>query len=851
MDKNKPFSQIPLEELYRILDTSRNGLSLVQAGVRIRLQQQRLKTESRARREIRLLFRQFFNPLVLLLLLAVILSAWIGEASDTILILFILLASGLLGFFQELSAGRALEKLRSLIEMKHDLLREGKVVQVPTQEVVPGDVLILNAGDVIPADCRIIESSELHVNEATLTGESFPAEKEVGQLDENKPLHEKTNCLWKGTNVISGTARALVIHTGENTLLGQLSQSLGRITETAFEKGIRNFGYFILRITVLLSLVILTTNLIFDKPVFDSILFALALAVGMAPELLPAILTFAMSVGAKRMMKKKVIVKKLSSIFNFGEVQILCMDKTGTVTEGSVQVHDIVDHEGKPDPRVRLFAGLNAGLQAGYQNPVDEALRSLALDFKPYSKSNEVPYDFIRKRLSVCVKHPNGNLIITKGAVSSILEVCRFVQSGAEIKDLDEVSRQNINALFKEYSLKGFRVLGICIKTLHREKMRREDENEMIFSGFIILEDPLKAGSLESIQKLKKLNVGIKIITGDNRHAAAYIANKLGLPDNAIITGDQMHTLSPEALTVKARSTFVFAEIEPYQKELIVKSLQKSHLAVAYLGDGINDVAAIHAADTGISTNNAVDVAKEAADFVLLEKDLSVLSDGIVEGRTSFANSMKYIFITTGATFGNMLSVATASLLLPFLPMLPKQILLTNSISDLPFLTIASDEVDKAELVAPRKWDMKLIRKFMVVFGIHSSVFDFITFYTLYYYFKLTGPAFQTGWFLESVLTELIIIFVIRTKKSFIRSKPGNLLLAFGSLAFILTIWLPVSPFAPALGLSLAHVQQVIALLIIMLAYTLTADILKIFFFKYVKTEDTNPVVKELPVQKE
>lgn len=406
MDKNKPFSQIPLEELYRILDTSRNGLSLVQAGVRIRLQQQRLKTESRARREIRLLFRQFFNPLVLLLLLAVILSAWIGEASDTILILFILLASGLLGFFQELSAGRALEKLRSLIEMKHDLLREGKVVQVPTQEVVPGDVLILNAGDVIPADCRIIESSELHVNEATLTGESFPAEKEVGQLDENKPLHEKTNCLWKGTNVISGTARALVIHTGENTLLGQLSQSLGRITETAFEKGIRNFGYFILRITVLLSLVILTTNLIFDKPVFDSILFALALAVGMAPELLPAILTFAMSVGAKRMMKKKVIVKKLSSIFNFGEVQILCMDKTGTVTEGSVQVHDIVDHEGKPDPRVRLFAGLNAGLQAGYQNPVDEALRSLALDFKPYSKSNEVPYDFIRKRLSVCVKHP-------------------------------------------------------------------------------------------------------------------------------------------------------------------------------------------------------------------------------------------------------------------------------------------------------------------------------------------------------------------------------------------------------------------------------------------------------------
>lgn len=801
-------------------------------------------------REIRLLFRQFFNPLVLLLLIAVILSAWIGEASDTILILFILLASGLLSFFQELNAGRALEKLQSLIELKHDVLREGKAVQVPTLEVVPGEILTLNAGDVIPADCRIIESNELHVNEAALTGESFPAEKEAGRIDDHKTLHEKKNCLWKGTNVISGTAMALVIHTGENTLFGQLTQSLGRITETAFEKGIRHFGYFILRVTVVLSLLILTTNLIFDKPVFDSILFALALAVGMAPELLPAILTFAMSVGAKRMLKKKVIVKKLSSVFNFGEVEVLCMDKTGTITEGSVQVYDIVDHEGNPDPRARLFAYLNAFFQGGYQNPVDEALRVLALDHKPYSKSNEIPYDFIRKRLSVCLKLFNDNLIITKGAVSNILEVCRFVSRGSEINNLDEGIRLEINALFQKYSLQGFRVLGICSKSFQGEKMRREDEHEMVFLGFIILEDPLKANSLESIQRLEKLNVGIKIITGDNRHAAAYIANKLGLPDTAIITGDQMHTLSPEALTVKARSTFVFAEIEPYQKELIVKALQKSHLAVAYLGDGINDVAAIHAADTGISTNNAVDVAREAADFVLLEKDLSVLSDGILEGRKSFANSMKYIFITTGATFGNMLSVAAASLFLPFLPMLPKQILLTNSISDLPFLTIASDEVDKAELVAPRKWDMKLIRKFMIVFGIHSSIFDFITFYTLYYYFKLTGPAFQTGWFLESVLTELIIIFVIRTKKSFIQSRPGNLLLVFGSLAFILTIWLPVSPFAPALGLSLAHIQQAIALLIIMLAYTITADILKIFFFKYVKTDDSRPAMEHLKISK-
>lgn len=828
------FCSEPVEQLFARLGSSPKGLQAAIAAEREKALARSFKTESRFKKEIKLLVRQFTNPLVLLLAVAVLLSAILGQSSDSLIILLILITTGLLGFWQELNAGRAVEKLRHLTEMKHMVLRDNRPVPLPTTQLVAGDILLFDAGDIVPADCRIIECNDLHVNESTLTGESYPVEKMPGTLSDTLPLSEKYNCLWQGTNVISGSATAIAVQVGAGTVFGQMAHSLTQSPETAFEKGIRHFGYFLLRTTVILSVIILLSNLYFEKPFFDSILFSLALAVGMAPELLPAIMTFAMAAGTRRMLKKKVIVKKLSSIFSFGEVNILCTDKTGTITEGIIAVKDFVDISGKPNARVRLFTFLNSCFQKGFTNPIDEAIKALNISGSGYRKINEIPYDFIRKRLSVAVQADNDRFFITKGAFRNVLDICTSVElPNGTTEPVTEIITAQLNNDFVTYCHMGYRVLGLSYKTVKEEKIQRSDEQDMVFLGFILLEDPLKESALSSFERLSALNIRIKIITGDNRFAALHISQELGINNPVILTGDEMNNLYPEALVVKATQTDIFAEIEPNQKETIIKALQKSNFTVAYIGDGVNDTAAINAADIGISTNNAADIAKEAADFVLLEKDLSVLTDGVYEGRKSFVNSMKYIFITTGATFGNMFSIAGASLFLPFLPMLPKQILLTNLLTDLPFLSVASDHADKEELARPKKWDLTLIRRFMIVFGLHSSLFDFLTFYLLYNYFRLTNAPFQTGWFLESTITELLIIFVVRTKKTIYKSKPGRLLLISSLIAFGLIIYVPFSPFAAALGLSIAHSGQIIAISIILLAYIITADLLKKAFFYY------------------
>ncbi|MBS1634297.1 MAG: magnesium-translocating P-type ATPase [Bacteroidetes bacterium] len=822
-----------IETLYAGLNSSASGLSDETARQRIIALRNSQKKESRFFRELKLLLRQFTNPLVLLLIIAVILSASLGESSDTIIILFILLSTGFMSFFQELKASRAVEKLQQIIKLKCQVRRNNKETEVNAEDVVAGDIILFKAGDIIPEDCRIISANELHVNESALTGESYPVEKMAGTVDENLTISGKYNCLWKGTSVVSGSAEALVVFTGNDSVFGKIQKSLQGQTETAFEKGIKGFGFFILQITIVLSILILGVNLYFKKPLFDSILFSLAIAVGMAPELLPAIMTFAMSAGARRMMVKKVIVKKLSSIFNFGEVNILCTDKTGTITEGVIQVKQMLDplgHENKP---LQQLAYLNAAFQNGFNNPIDEAILSLKLDTTGYEKLNEIPYDFIRKRLSVLVAGHGQNTIITKGAVPNILGICSQYEANGEVKEIDATVRQDLEQRFQAFGAEGYRVIGVCRKAHATPKIQKEDETAMVFMGFILLIDPLKESSVEAIEKLKSLSVATKIITGDNRYIAQYTAKQLGIESPKIITGTELNNMSPEALAVQVLDTNLFAEIEPHQKERIIRALQKAGKTVAYMGDGINDVAAIHAADTGISVNDAVDVAKDVADFVLLEKSLLVLADGIVEGRKSFANSMKYILINTGATFGNMFSVAGASLMLPFLPMLPKQILLTNFLTDFPYLSVASDNVDDEVLEKPGQWNMKTIRRFMIVFGIHSSLFDFATFYVMYYYFRLKDSQFQTGWFLESVLTELLILFVIRTRKSFLKSVPGRSLLITSAIAGLITVLLPVSPFAGLLNISIAHVQQVLAIALILLLYVASADLLKVLFFRW------------------
>lgn len=827
------YAQMPIEELLKKLASSMDkGVSQDVAQQRLAEQQAAAKVTTRFGRELRLLAKQYTNPLVLLLVIAVLLSAFLGETADTLIILFILLISGLLGFWQELNAGKAVERLQQMIRLKIAVVREGQQLELDIAQIVPGDVLLLSAGNIIPADCRVLESNELYVNESSITGESYPIEKSAGVISAETPISGKTNCLWQGTNVISGTGKALVVKTGQDTVFGQMAHSLVKDEETAFEKGIRRFGYFLMQITIILSIIILSVNLYFRKPLFESILFALAIAVGMAPELLPAIMTFAMSAGAKRLLKKKVIVKKLSSIFSFGEVNVLCTDKTGTLTEGSIRVKEVINAQGKQDGQVKLYAFLNASMQNGFANPIDDAIRRLndvATD--DYRKINEVPYDFIRRRLSVAVASKGEQLLITKGAVDNILEICSSVITADG--NNAAIDKDQVRAFYADYCNRGYRLIGLAVKNITGdEKVDRADEQDMSFAGFVVLEDPLKEGIIDSLERLKQLNVSVKIITGDNRYVAAYVAREIGITTPKIITGAEMNDMLSEAFTVHAAQADVFAEVEPHQKERIIRALQKSHFAIAYMGDGINDVAAIHAADTGISTNNAVDVAKEAADFVLLEKDLSVLADGIHEGRKTFANSLKYIFITTGATFGNMFSVAVASLLLPFLPMLPKQILLTNFLTDFPFVTVAADNVDAAQTAKPGKWDMKLIRNFMLAFGIHSSIFDFLTFYMLYHVFHLSNAPFQTGWFIESIFTELAIIFVIRTRKPFLKSRPGKWMMLTSLIAMMITALLPLSPFAGMLGLTIAHFGEAIALALIILAYALTADLLKLWFFR-------------------
>jgi Mg2+-importing ATPase len=830
-----PFWSYTKEKILSSLQTGEDGISENKAELLLAEKQPKKKTKSLFLRDIILFFNQFTSPLVLLLVAAVILSAFLGETSDVFIILFILIATGSLSFWQERNAGRAVEKLQSLIQLTCTVIREGKTKEIPSHQIVNGDLLVFKSGDIVPADCFLIELNELNVNEASLTGESFPVRKVLDISEEAAALTKRKNCLWQGSNVISGTAKAIVVNTGEDTIFGSIAKSISVSNETAFEKGIRQFGYFLMKITIVLSILILVLNLLFHHPLINSVLFALALAIGMAPELLPAIMTIAMSAGAKRMLEKKVIVKKLSSIQNLGEINLLCTDKTGTITEGIIKIVGTPDAKGTESEFVKKLSYLNASFETGFSNPIDDAIKQQKQDISGYSKLGEIPYDFIRKRLSIAVNDGKQKIFITKGSVKNVLEVCTLLrnENGETINIQDQTAA--LQQKFIDYSNEGFRVIAVCYKTISGDTITIDNEHEMIFAGFVLMEDPLKQGIEDAIKEFATLGISVKIITGDNRFVAAHVGKKLGINADRILTGPEIQKMTPEALVAKAKETELFAEIEPQQKETIIRALQSGGFTIAYMGDGINDVAAINAADAGISISNAVDVAREAADFVLLEKDLSVLAAGVREGRRTFSNTLKYIFINTGATFGNMFSVAIASLMLPFLPMLPTQILLTNFLTDIPYMAISSDNVDDEQLEKPGKWNLKQIRNFMIVFGIHSSFFDVITFITLYKILKVNEGTFQTGWFLESILTELFILFIIRTHKPFLKSIPGKQLVWLSALSFALTFVLIYMPFGSSLGLFALGFKILLAISTIILAYVITADILKGIFFKWSK----------------
>lgn len=826
------FWQFDAKYWFEKLNSSDKGLSQSAADKILLTSGVHPKNKSAFKKDILLFISQFKSPLMLLLIGAVIISAFLSDTSDVFIILFIVLSTGLLSFFQERNAGKVVEKLQSMISLKAMVLRDGKAREIVSRQIVKGDVIILKAGDMLPADCLIIEANELHANESSLTGESYPTRKEAGVIDGQTELAKRTNCLWEGTNIVSGNAKALVIQTGEQTVFGSIALSASGNIETTFEKGIKDFGFFLMKITLALAVFILAVNLLNHKGIIESALFALALAVGMAPELLPAITTIAMSAGAKRLLEKKVIVKKLNSIQNLGEVNLLCTDKTGTITEGTIKITGLEDGFGAKSEFVKKLAFWNASFETGYSNPIDEALKQLEFDAKePVQKVGEVPYDFIRKRLSIAISTEKEKLLISKGAFEQILSVCSKIKmSNGSVEDISG-HKQDLENRFREFGVNGLRAIGICYKNLDTGEISKDLEAEMIFAGFVLMNDPVKKGIPETINELHKLKIDLKIITGDNKNVAGAIALDIGIQNPVVMTGKELSAASPETLQQLVRKAHIFAEVEPQQKERIIIALKKTY-TVAYMGDGINDVSAINAADVGVSVDNAVDVAREAADFVLMEKDLMVVVDGIKEGRKTFANTLKYLYISTGSTFGNMCSVAAASLILPFLPMLPKQILLTNFLTDFPFLTVTTDNVDKEQLENPGKWNLKLIRNYMVVFGIHSSLFDLITFLTLYYLLKVKESEFQTGWFIESVLSELFIVFIIRTHKSFFKSKPGKYLFIFSCMALLLTVGLPYTPFANDIGLTPLPLFNLTVMLLIVGAYIITADLLKVWFFK-------------------
>ena len=771
MNHAPAFWSLSTTEILQQLQTTKEGLTEDEARQRLARYGSNLLKPPKRSDVLTLLLAQFKSPIILILFFATGLSFVLHDPVDALIILAIVLASGLLGFWQERGATNAVAKLLAIVQIKAVVLRDGGSKEIPVEEIVPGDIVVLNAGDIVPGDCLIQDSKDLFVDEATLTGETYPVEKAVVVLSAETPLAQRTNSLWMGTHVVSGSGKALVIRTGKETEFGQVSERLTlRPQETDFEHGVRQFGYFLMEVTLVLVVAIFAINVYLARPVLDSFLFSLALAVGLTPQLLPAIISINLAHGAKRMAQEKVIVKRLASIENFGSMNVICADKTGTLTEGVVHLQSALDLAGAPSEKVLLYAYLNAFYETGFTNPIDEAIRiRRQFDLSGYQKQDEIPYDFLRKRLSILVSHDDTQLMVTKGALANVLAACSSAETEGGIVDIHAV-REPIQKHFEEYSHKGFRTLGVAYRNMKTgSRINKDDEAGMTFLGFLVLFDPPKPSMIETIGSLKNLGVSLKIITGDNHLVAANVSQQIGLAETKIITGPDLLQMSDGALLKQVVDVDVFAEIEPNQKERIILALRKAGNVVGYMGDGINDASALHAADVGISVESAVDVAKDAADIVLLEKELGVLVQGVREGRTTFANTLKYVFMATSANFGNMFSMAGVSLFLPFLPLLPKQILLTNLLTDFPEMTIATDRVDSEMVDYPRRWDIKAIRKFMITFGLVSSVFDYLTFGVLLLILQATRDQFRTGWFLESVISASLIVLVIRTRKPFLQ----------------------------------------------------------------------------------
>lgn len=772
----------------------------------------------------RLFVTQFTSPLVLILIVGAVLSIVLREWTDAAIILLIITGSGILGFTQEYRASRAIAELRSRLVRKVRLVRGGQEVELPISAVMPGDIALLKAGDLVPGDGRVLESGSLLADEAVLTGEAFPVEKLPGMAPDDAPITERSGALFAGTSIRSGTGRMLIVQTGKDTLFGAIEQDLEKAEQaTEFARGLAGFGGMLMRVMLAVVAMVLAASMLLGRDLMDSLLFAMALAVAISPQLLPAIVSVTLTAGARRMTQHGVLVRRLQAIENLGGIDVLCTDKTGTLTKGAIALAAAVGIEGEASPQVLRLAAINATFQTSMASPIDEAVLAAAtaggLDLAEVRRISETPYDFARRRFSVVVSLPDGDrTTLTKGAVSEVLADCVTVRSRTGALPLDGTRRAAVDAFVRGKAGEGFRVLALS----------SGEHGSACLEGFLLFFDPPKPDIEKTVAALGRRGISVRIVSGDNRHVSAHMAALVGLPGANVMTGNEITALDDDTLAAQCAGVHVFAEIEPQQKERIVRAFQKAGHAVGYMGDGINDAPALRAADVGISVDSAVDVARESADIVLLRPDLNAIRLGVEDGRRTFANTLKYIAITTSANFGNMVSMAAATVLLPFLPMLPAQILLNNFLSDLPAVTIASDSVDPERLARAQRWDIGRIRRFMITFGLISTLFDLLTFALLHWAVHADPDLFRTGWFTVSLLTELAALLVLRTRRRFWRSSPAPLLLWSSVFVAILALCLPYSG---AIGATFAFrplpLAVIALLLLIVIIYALGTEAAK------------------------
>lgn len=816
------------------------GLTQAEAGARLQANGPN-RIEAKSARPLWWQFlTRFRNPLVLILLLASAISVAVGEISNFVTITLMVVMSVTLDFVQEHRANQAAEKLRESVALRATVLRDGVPSAVPVSELVVGDVVSLSAGDRVPADGRIVQARDFFVNQALLTGESYPVEKKPGDLPAQAlELQQATNAAFMGTSVISGSAQMQVMATGAKTALGDIAHTiLHDPAPTAFEVGTHRFGLLILRITALLVLFVLMVNVVMHRPLLDSFLFALALAVGLTPELLPMVISVTLANGAIRMARQRVIVKRLPAIQNLGSMDVLCTDKTGTLTEAKISLDRCVDAQGLNSERVLMLAYLNSVFESGLRSPLDEAILAHPWpEAKTWTKIDEVPFDFERRRVSVLVERGDERWLVVKGAPDDVLTLCSTYEPGADVAAhaLDQTALTALRERCHELERQGLRVLAVAWRAVSAEQRHADvrDETQLVFAGFAAFIDPPKVSAGAALADLAKRGVKVNIVSGDSELVTQHLCAMLKVPVQGVLTGTELAQMDEVALRARVAHVNLFCRVNPAQKNRIILALRARGHVVGYMGDGINDAPPLRSADVGITVDSAVDVAKEVADIILLDPDLGVLHAGVVEGRRTFGNILKYIMMGTSSNFGNMLSMAAASVFLPFLPMLPGQILLNNVLYDLSEMSIPLDRVDEQDLLHPRRLNMSFITRFMWFFGVISSLFDGLTFLMLIYVLKADAALFRTGWFVESLLTQVLVIFVIRTRGWPWASKPSAVLLASSLLVAVAAVLLPVSPLAHWFGFVTPPLKMYALIGGLLAMYLVLAQACKSLFYRH------------------